>query len=278
MCALQNGDSLEVPHRPYQVSEVNEEVGKYISSIVEVLTAELKDKLTAVYLFGSASYGAYEPGISDIDVYAVITEQLDRTIYRQLSKKISNEAIPCPAHKLEFVLLTKENAGAQTPYVKYEMDFNTGEHIGDVIKFDPSTEPRFWYLLDVTMGRELGVPFYGPSPSEIFAQPAIDWVFDCLMESLDYYWQHQPVTHEAVLNACRELKFARTRKWSSKNDSGTWVIDNYNKPDIVLLAMEARKKKIPLPQKQALAFLGFVEEALANLREGSACAFYSAIY
>lgn len=278
MGALQNGDSLELSHGPYRVSKVNENVRKYVSSIVRALSSELEDNLIAVYLFGSASYGAYEPGISDIDVYAVIAEQLDGEVYHQLSKKISNEAIPCPAHKLEFILLTKENAAAQKPYIKYEMDFNTGRYIGDIINFDPSKEPRFWYLLDVTMGRELGVPFYGPEPSEIFAQPAIDWIFDCLMESLDYYRQHQPVTHEAVLNACRELRFARTRKWSSKKDSGTWVIDNYNKPDIVLLAIEAREKKIPLPQKQALAFLGFVEEVLANLRHGSACAFYSAIY
>ncbi|KAL2834652.1 hypothetical protein BJY01DRAFT_252976 [Aspergillus pseudoustus] len=49
-------------------------LGPYLNHLFDTLKQELKENLHAVYLFGSSSYGAYERGSSDVDVYALIKD------------------------------------------------------------------------------------------------------------------------------------------------------------------------------------------------------------
>jgi hypothetical protein len=241
---------------------IDAQVKAYVTRVADALREELQDNLTAVYLFGSAGYGAYEQGISDIDVYAIIEEPLED--YAPLTQKITHAAIPCPSHKLEFVLISKDNAAAQSSSIKFEMNFTTGKDISDRIILDPSAEARFWFVLDVAMGRDLGTVFYGPSPREILAGPKPELVFDCLIESLAWYRENLPITHEGVLNACRELRFVRTGRWGSKMDGCNWVLEYYNRPEIIALASHARRSKLALPQNHALDFLNFAEKEIRN--------------
>ncbi|KAM0418896.1 hypothetical protein ACHAPT_012161 [Fusarium lateritium] len=232
----------------------------YLQRLVRTLHDELNDNLLAVHLFGSAGYGAYQPGISDVDVYAVIHEPI--TDYPRLSRLISHSSLPCPARKLEFVLFTKTNAARQAPDPKYEMNFNTGKDMDDYINLDPQTEPRFWFLLDIAMGRELGKPVLGPPPGALFAAPSLEWVFDCMLESLSWHRENGLVNPDGILNACRELRYAKASVWGSKKDGGAWALEHYSQPDIVALAMTARHSQTELPQDLALDFLGFVEDEI----------------
>ncbi|KAJ5481194.1 hypothetical protein N7475_000006 [Penicillium sp. IBT 31633x] len=237
----------------------------YLCHLVCSLQEELKDNLLAIYLFGSAGSGAYEPGISDVDVYAIVHESvLD---YQRLSRIISHTTIPCPARKLEFVLFTKANAANQTTNPAFEMNFNTGRDMFDYVNLNSQTEPRFWFLLDIAMGRDLGMSLLGPPPDRLFAAPRMEWIFECMIELLAWYRQNGPVTYDGILNACRELSYAKTLTWRSKMYSGTWVLEHYNRPTIVTLAMHARTSKVNLPQDLALEFLIIVENELKHHRE-----------
>ncbi|KAH7115595.1 hypothetical protein EDB81DRAFT_669078, partial [Dactylonectria macrodidyma] len=235
--------------------------------LVRRLHVELKDNLLAVHLFGSAGYSAYQPGISDVDVYAIIHEPIPD--YRRLSRVISHGSLPCPARKLEFVLFTKTNAARQAPDPKFEMNFNTGQDIDDYINLDPQTEPRFWFLLDIAVGRELGKSVFGPPPDTLFAAPSLEWVFDCMIESLSWHRQNGPVNHDGILNACRELRYGKTSKWGSKKDGGAWVLEHYNQHKTVALAMDARHSQTQLPQDLAFDFLDFVEDEIKRRGKAS---------
>jgi hypothetical protein len=232
----------------------------YLHRLVTRLQEELEGNLLAVYLFGSAGYGAYEPGTSDVDVYAIVHAPIPD--YHKLSRTIGHAALPCPARKLEFVLFTKDNAAKQTASPVFEMNFNTGKDMDDYLNLTARTEPRFWFLLDIAIGRELGKSLIGPPPSTTFAAPRLDFIFDCMIESLAWQRENDPITSDGVLNACRELSYAKTSTWRSKVNGGAWVLENYNRPEIVGLAMDARVSKAELPQNLALDFLLLVEKEL----------------
>lgn len=265
MCANPSPLPTTKEHLPTTTRDIR--VENYVTRLTEVLRGELKDVLAAVYLFGSAGYGAYESGTSDIDVCAVVHEPLSD--YRRIAQKINATAIPCPSHKLEFLLLSTHNAAHPSPIIKFEMNLVTGKDIDDQLSLDCSAEPRFWFLLDIAMGRELGKTFYGPAPQKLLARPKQEWIVDCLIESLAWYRGHLPVTHEGVLNACRELRFVQTGKWGSKMDGCRWVIQHYDRPDIVVLASHARRSGSAIPQEEALDFLSFAEKEVKELGMGA---------
>ena len=54
---------------------------QYLHSLTAILQTELNVQLKAVYLFGSASYGAYEPGKSDLDLAVITGSSLANTVY-----------------------------------------------------------------------------------------------------------------------------------------------------------------------------------------------------
>ncbi|PYI25451.1 hypothetical protein BP00DRAFT_100059 [Aspergillus indologenus CBS 114.80] len=244
---------------------VDSHLNIYLHSLVGTLQTELKGDLLAVYLFGSAGYGAYEPGISDVDVYAIVNESvLDLP---KLSRTISHAAIPCPARKLELVLFTRANAAKQTAHPVFEMNFNTGRNMHEYLNLNALTEPRFWFLLDIAIGRDLGKSLLGPPPHTLFPAPKREWIFDCMFESLAWQRRNGPISCDGILNACREVSYAKTFRWVSKLDGGAWMLENYNHPKIVDLAMKARLSKAGLPQDLASEFLDFVENELRECRE-----------
>ncbi|KAL3456045.1 hypothetical protein BJX64DRAFT_297056 [Aspergillus heterothallicus] len=245
------------------------ELTQYLTRLLDILQQELEDNLLAVYLFGSAGYNAYEPGTSDVDVYAVIDHGCKSESYIQLARTISHASIPCPARKLEFVLFTKANAALQTCNPRFEMNLNTGkEMVNDYINLDASSEPGFWFLLDIAMGQELGTPLFGPPAGEVFAAPRLEDILDCMLECLDWHREQLNLTPDAVLNACRALRFAKTGKWGSKKDGGGWAIGFYEKDrsEAVSLALEARRIKGEMPQDRTAEFLDFVHGEIEECR------------
>ena len=50
----------------------------YLGQVAKTLQRHLESRLVGVYLFGSAAYSAYEPGISDLDVQAVVSGSLSK--------------------------------------------------------------------------------------------------------------------------------------------------------------------------------------------------------
>ncbi|PBK88698.1 hypothetical protein ARMGADRAFT_1054854 [Armillaria gallica] len=125
---------------------------EYLVKLITILDNTLTNCLIAVYLFGSASYGAYEP------------------------------IIPCPTRKLEFVVYTKEVVAAANP--QFELNFNTSDGMTDY-------EATHWFLLDIASGREKGVALLGPPPDTVFAKPRHDTVVAAIVDCIEWHRQHE---------------------------------------------------------------------------------------
>lgn len=200
---------------------------EYLAQLATRVQASLGElSLIALYLFGSAARGSpiYEPGISDLDVQAVIQSPLPVVRYTSLASDVSHSSLPCPATKLEFVVYTRDEAqaaAARSP--RYELNLNTGRSQKDDLSLDWKADARHWFLLDVAAGREVAVPIFGPPAVDIFGEPNRGIVLEALKESLEWH-ADQERGPNGVANAARAWRWVREGIWGSKMEGVEWGI------------------------------------------------------
>ncbi len=233
----------------------------YLDELVKRLTELLKDQLVGVYLFGSASYGAYEPGTSDLDVQAIVKSPLKDADKMALIRHISNDALPCPATKLEFVVYAQDAVNPASRHPRFELNLNTGAHQANHISLDPAQESSHWFLLDIAMGRQLGRSLYGLSPDEAFGEIPRRWALGAIADSLAWHQANEANSANSVLNACRGWKFIETGEFSSKVNGAKWAMEQKGCPDIVEQAVTSRKTGDGLDGQQVAALYKVIMEA-----------------
>lgn len=233
-------------------NKLPEEVEAYLGEIVQRLTDDLKSQLVGVYLFGSASYNAYEPGLSDLDVQAIVKDPLDTIEKQAVISRLNQSALPCPATKLEFVVYAQDAVYPARRHPRFELNLNTGLHQPDHISLDPATEPSHWFLLDIAMGRELGRTLYGMDATDAFGSIPRRWILEAIANSLDWHQANELHSANSVLNACRGWRFIVTGEFSSKLDGAKWAMTQHGCPNIVGRAIAARKTGAQLPPAQVI--------------------------
>nr|MDQ4040680.1 DUF4111 domain-containing protein [Actinomycetota bacterium] len=176
----------------------------------------LGDDLLGVALTGSLALDAYEPGRSDLDVIAVVSRPLAREHADALVDAVSHRALPCPAKRLELVVVRRGGAA-------FELDLDTGAGIPDHVGLDPDAEPTFWFPIDVAIARARGRSLLGPPPRELLDEPPPETTRQAVLESLDWHAEHEPTSPNAILNACRGWRWARTGRWTSKRRAAEWA-------------------------------------------------------
>lgn len=195
-------------------------VAAYLSELTNRLEAQLGDRLVGAWLIGSAELGDFDPLRSDIDVQAVCATRLARTQLERLAATLSHEALPCPARGLEFVLYGRDSLiDPQGP--AFQLNLNTGPRMEHHAGYDPGSEPRFWFLLDVAIARQRARPLAGPAPQSILPALPRELVLAAHQESLRWHRAHEGA--EAVLAACRAWAWALDGRWRSKRDAATWA-------------------------------------------------------
>ena len=238
-----------------------EEVEAYLEELVKRLTGYLKSQLVGVYLFGSASYDAYEPGLSDLDVQAIVKDQLDTAEKQAVVSCLNQAALPCPATKLELVVYSQNAVYPASRHPRFELNLNTGPHQPDHIGLDPANESSHWFLLDIAMGRELGRTLYGPDITDAFGAIPRRWILEAIASSLDWHQANEANSANSVLNACRGWRFIVTGSFSSKVDGARWAIQQQSCPDVVRSAIAARRTGDELPATQVMALYDIVTKA-----------------
>jgi predicted nucleotidyltransferase len=201
---------------------IGAEAAAYVEELTRRTRAHLGDRLVGVWLFGSGALGDFALERSDIDVQAVSTGRVPRSGLNELASVLSHDALPCPARKLEFVLYAHEDLD-QPAGPAFSLNLNTGEGSGDHVALDPREDPRFWFVVDVAIGRERGQSLFGPSPRWVFPELPSGLVIGALREALDWYGEQGDSPVEAVLGACRSWAFAADGGWRSKADSARWA-------------------------------------------------------
>lgn len=214
-----------------------------IVTYLETLTARARDvlepNLKAIYVFGSAAYGAYEPGASDIDVAIVVDRPLPRAVYDSLLLQIGHKACACPARKLELVVYSFDQVHSLTRFPRFELNYNGGAGTEEHLSFDPASEASHWFLLDLAIGRELGFSLAGPPPKQVIAEAKKEWVLDALAEGTSWWGGNEAGSPDAVLNACRAWRWAETGVWGSKGQGAHWVVREKPEYDDASLVRDA---------------------------------------
>jgi hypothetical protein len=234
---------------------------EYLDALVGALADGLDGELVAVVLGGSAALGAYEPGRSDLDVLAVCERELGEERARALAGALSHGALPCPARKLELVVLRRAAAAAEPAAPAFDLNLNTGAGLPDHAGLDPEAEPGHWFVIDREIARQRGRALHGPPPPEVLAAVPRADVLAALQASLDWHQEHEADSPDAVLNACRGWRWARTGRWTSKARAGEWARGRMADPSIVEAAL-ARETGERLDPAAVAAFLDTMRVAI----------------
>ena len=202
--------------------QVDAALGDYLERLVAVLTDALGRRLAGVYAIGSVALGGYRPGESDVDVLAVTSDSLAVDERRALARACAHDVLPCPARKLELVVMPADVARAAAVPVRWELNLNTGEGFDDHIGLDPEAEPGFWFTLDLAAAHAHALALAGPQPEDLIGAPDPDSVGEAQAEAVAWYARNEPGPG-AVVAAARAWLWAEERRFAPKAEALRWA-------------------------------------------------------
>ena len=198
------------------------EIEAYLATLVGHVRDELGHRLVGAWLFGSGALGDFDPATSDLDVQAVTTVRLDRAEREGLAARLSHPALACPVRGLELVLYAREDL-ADPLGPAFQLNLNTGPRMAQHVAYDPSEDPRFWFVLDVAIGREAGRALAGPPAAEVFPDLPAPLVLRSLQQALDWYAANDSGGTQAALAAVRAWAWAEEGRWLAKGPAAVWL-------------------------------------------------------
>lgn len=227
----------------------------------------LGECMIGVYAGGSWALGDYLPSRSDLDLAAVVRSPLSGEIEEAAVATLRHEALPCPARLLEFVVYRLDTASSGLAEPDFELNLNTGEGVPLSVQSRGETGDlgSHWYAIDRSVLSQAGVALVGPPAGEVFAPIPPRDLIPVLAESLRWHRDHDHAAgaSDAVLNACRALRYAAEGRWSSKPAAGRWAIGLGLAPaELITRALQARTEGSGLDRTQVARFLTSVEGRL----------------
>lgn len=244
-----------------------DDVRAYHRAVVERLAGIFGSELIGVYAGGSFALSDFDLLLSDLDVTAVCVRRIDSRTKRAVVEGLRHESLPCPARGLELVVYRKE--AVQTPSLDaaFELNLNTGERMPSRVDFEPGVE-RHWFAIDRSILRDHGVPLAGPPARALFAPIPRKLILAALTESIRWHKGAEGQWSNAVLNACRALRFAEEGIWSSKQEAAVWALRRHE-DGVISQALAARGDEAKIRPAGVGAFLDAAETAVqAAAREG----------
>jgi hypothetical protein len=154
---------------------------------------------------------------------------------------IAGEAADCPTRGMEFVLYSQGAVAKPSRRPRFEINLNAGPQMPYHLSFDPASEPSHWFVLDISIVREYGLPLVGPPAREVFAPIPRPWVLDALEDSLGWHAGYETLLHYSVLNACRSWRYAEEGVMSSKDDGAVWALSRTEDHSLVESALAIRR-------------------------------------
>lgn len=191
----------------------------YLTGLRDRLVAGLAPDLVGVYLMGSAALGAYAPGVSDLDVWAVASGPVAPGARRALVARVDHAALPCPARGLELVV-----ACFAGPRPVVQVNLNDGPAVDRRAATSASRMPAaHWFTLDAAIGRDRAVALAGPPAGAAFPSIPRSAQLAAVSRSLAWHRRHEPGSPDAVLNALRGARYALEGVWGSKGAAVEWA-------------------------------------------------------
>ena len=249
------------------MASASSELATYLLRLSARLGAILGEDLLGLYTGGSVALGGYEPGRSDVDVAAVAGGALSLESKRRIVEELRHESLPCPARGLELVVYPEWTVSVPSADPGYELELNTGSGLAFHVAFDPEqANGRHWYVIDRAILARHGVTLLGPPAAGLVADVPRELVVPALLESVRWYAAAQAPRHDAVLNACRALRYVAEGRWSSKDAAGRWALDRVDDRALVADARRAHRSGAPLDGPRVTRFLDSVARELERDR------------
>ena len=228
-----------------------------LAALVGRLRDVLGQDVVGVYAGGSLALDAYDPQRSDIDVAVVCRRPLAADVKARVAGAVRHEALPCPARGLELVVYAEPAVRAASSAPGYELNLNSGRSMPYHFSPAPGDGAAHWYPIDRAILREHAITLAGPPASSLFAALPRATLLDVLAESVRWHLQAAGGARadDAVLNACRALRFATDGDWVSKPAAGEWARGRVDDAALVDDALEVRTDGGPLDPARVERFL-----------------------
>jgi Domain of unknown function (DUF4111) len=246
------------------------EPAAYVQELLRRVRAVAGERVLGVWLMGSAALDDFDPRRSDLDVQAVSTVPLTMEERGRLAAALEHDALPCPARGLEFVLYARDDLTAPDGPA-YGLNLNTGAGMEHRLSFDAAADPRFWFVVDVSIARQQALSLAGPSAADAFPALPEALVRSALRDSMAWYAQEGGSLAQTVLSAARTWAWATDGRWRSKADSARWARDRLADPTTVDRALALREAGAgagggapPLTEADAEPVLAAARAALAQ--------------
>lgn len=202
--------------------------------------------------------GGFDPDLSDLDLAAVAATHVEQATKEAIVEALRHESLPCPARGLELVVYAGPVVGTGTTEPGFELNLDTGARMTFRAEYEPGEE-RHWFAIDRSILAAHGRALFGPPAGELFAPIPRGALLEVVADAVEWHRESEPAGSDAVLNACRALRFAVEGKWSSKIASGDWALDRGEEPRLVARALAARRRPGALPALEVRRFLERVE-------------------
>ncbi|MEX0761126.1 MAG: aminoglycoside adenylyltransferase domain-containing protein [Dehalococcoidia bacterium] len=202
------------------------EVDRLLESLVFRIRAVLHEKLVGVYLYGSLVTGDFDPGISDVDLLAVTSSDLDNSQVDALRTLHRDIAIKHPEWDDRVEVAYVSMTALRT--------FRSEKHqIAVISPGEPFhvKELDSGYLMNWYVVRERGVVLFGPPVNTVIGpvtreeyvqtvRDYVSWLAGNLREVMDRKYQAY-----AILAACRALYLHRKGAVTSKRRAALWALE-----------------------------------------------------
>ena len=213
------------------MKEINGEAGRLAGAFVQFAREILGEKLAGVYLHGSAVMGCWNPDRSDLDLLAVVREDMTDAEKLAFMDRVLELDEKGPAKGIEMSVVTLDACKPfvyPTPFILHYSRMHTARY-----RRDPEDYIRKMKGTDrdlaahFTVIRCRGRCLYGLPVEEVFGEVPEQDYLDSIRE--DISGAEEEITDNPVyliLNLARVLAYIREKKVLSKEEGGTWGLAN----------------------------------------------------
>jgi len=206
----------------------------------KILVDALGEKLTGIYVHGSAAMGGFTFRQSDLDYLAIISSPLTPEERQKLSKSfLEIYGKEAPANGVEMSIVIEKFAGKDFRYpTPYEFHMGTKEQVKfyGLPQKTEMTDPDLAAHFTITKNR--GICVYGKPIDDVFVDIPKRYYLDSIAKDSEESFnniQEKTGTEKcvvpkyAVLNFCRVLAFVSKGLIVSKTEGAEWAFENLPK-------------------------------------------------
>lgn len=239
-------------------------IREYVGAVADRVAGVFGADVVGVYTTGSLALGAFHPGRSDVDLMGVV-EQPDPQRCEALARRLDHRVLPCPAAGLEFVLYPRVTVTSAALDAGYLLNLNTGRELAPRVSLDPAGEPAYWYVIDRAVTYQSGQAILGSPPRQLFEPIGYARLLPVVIASVEAQRKPEPgdLLDNAVLNACRALRFAADRRWYAKLEAAERTLPTAGSfaplvGQAIAVYRLGRRAGVRLPADEVQSFLAYV--------------------